>query len=118
MGVPAMVGSSASCRRGRLAESRPPSQPPSTTYLANQSIMYECSICNKEITDKHYSPLCHLQSDTNHWVHKKCTKTAVKDYHPAWKCTLHTSTTTTSLAASIPINIIPSHNSNPTRQSK
>ena len=86
-------------------------------HLTNQSVIYECSICNKEITDKHYSLLCHLQSDTNHWVHKKCTKTAVKDYHPAWKCPLHTSTTT-SLAASIPINIIPSHNSNPTRQSK
>src|SRR5437867_6271915 len=54
--------------------------------LINQSIIYECSICNKEITDKHYSLLCHLQSDTNHWIHKKCTKTVIKDYHPAWKC--------------------------------
>ena len=84
---------------------------------ATQLIIYTCSICNQEITTKQYSFLCHQHFEPNHWVHKKCTSTLIKDYHPAWTCPLHTSVITTPATPNSAITPS-SHKSNATHQSK
>ena len=52
----------------------------------NNKQIWNCSICNKTITRNQISFQCH---NTNHWIHKKCSKITEKDYHIDWTCSLH-----------------------------
>ena len=69
--------------------SKPTQDPPNQNQLKTpptKNKIWTCSICTKTITRNQISFQCH---NTNHWVHKKCSKITEKDYHIDWTCSLH-----------------------------
>src|SRR6187399_1697724 len=63
-----------------------PTKSKSTQDSTNKKQIWTCAICTKTITRNQISFQCH---NTNHWVHKKCSKITEKDYHIDWTCSLH-----------------------------
>ena len=68
-----------------------------------------CSICNKQITNRHCSFRCNHPT-SNHWVHQKCTTSLINDYNDNWTCPSHPQNINTPITAKTatttqPINI-------------
>ena len=48
---------------------------------------WTCDICNRELTRRQYALLCNSQ--TPHWIHKRCTNIRIDQHHSEWTCQLH-----------------------------